>query len=80
VGALGTGGALLWIDGDCVDAPACTRFRDTKAPGLAAAGAGLVLGGVAAWLFVKDHQERRRAGVAVAPRPGGVSVWTYWDF
>ncbi len=80
VAALATGGVFLWIDGDCIDQPNCIRLRDTKVQGFAAIGAGVALGGVATWLFIKDHRAHRRGGVAVVPGAGGVSVWAGWEF
>ena len=78
--ALVTGGVLLWMDGGCIDEPDCTRLRDTKLPGFAAVGAGVVLGVTATWLFLKDRRARRRSGVAVVPGRDGISVWAGWEF
>lgn len=81
VGALGTGGYFLKIDGDCADAQ-CREFLDRKTPAYAALAGGAAIAGVAVVLWVvssggdDDDSEPRRAGFVVPTSGGAIAGYS----
>lgn len=78
--ALGAGVTLIAIDGndlDCERMPGqevCPEERNTLVGGLLSVAAGVGLGGVSGWMFVRDREHARRTEVSVEPTPGGASA------
>jgi hypothetical protein len=75
--ALGTGGALIAIDGTCaatvVPNRPCANVRETETAGLVVGGVGVALAAVAVYLFV-HRGEAAISGPYVAPTPGGATA------
>lgn len=72
--AVAGGVALIAINGSLTDCPPvgiCRSKYDTILPGLALAGAGLALGGLAVYFFVND---KSATAAAVIPLPGGAAA------
>ncbi len=84
VAGLVAGGVLLAIDDTCVeDVPAgvdCLELYDTKWPGVGAIGAGLALGGVATYLWIRARGKKRASPVSAIVAPGRVQVTAGWRF
>lgn len=68
--ALGIGGYLLSVDGDCADDP-CSYQRDTALPGWASVGGGVVLGGISVYLFLRGSGESGARSAFVIPTHDG---------
>jgi hypothetical protein len=76
--AVAGGVALIAINGSLTDCPpvgTCKSKYDTVLPGLALAGAGLALGGLAVYFIVNDKANDRSApSAAIIPLPGGAAA------
>lgn len=72
IAALGVGGYLLSVDGDCTDDP-CTYQRETSLPGWVTIGGGAALVGISVYLFVRGSGESttQRSATFVVPARGG---------
>jgi hypothetical protein len=70
--AMGVGGYLLSVDGDCTD-EACTYNRETSVTGWLGLGGGIVLTGISVYLFVRGDGESSAPdrGAFVVPTHGG---------
>lgn len=68
--ALGIGGYLLSVDGDCADDP-CSYQRDTQVSGWATVGGGAVLAGVTVYLFIRGSGDSSTKSAFVIPARGG---------
>jgi hypothetical protein len=75
VAALGTGVALVAIDGGCSMATMpgrpCNELYSTKTPGFVAIGGGAVLAGVSIWLFATGGGHPASHTAYVVPTDGG---------
>jgi hypothetical protein len=73
LGAMGVGGYLLSVDGDCTD-EACTYNRETSVSGWLTLSSGIVLTGISVYLFVRGGGEATAAdrGAFVVPTRDGV--------
>jgi hypothetical protein len=71
LGAMGVGGYLLSVDGDCTD-DACTYNRETSVSGWLTLSSGIVLTGVSVYLFVRGGSEAPDRGAFVVPTRDGV--------
>jgi hypothetical protein len=74
---VGTGVALLALDGNCSSDAAtgkvCPDVYDTKVAGFVALGAGVALGAVATWLWLGDRaSEKRSTSFWMAPTNDGL--------
>ncbi len=77
--AVVTGIALVVLDdGDtCTlegDQKQCPEVYDTKTSGVVSLGVGAAIGGISAWMFIRDRRDRRdarKARVSIQPTRGG---------
>jgi hypothetical protein len=74
LGALGTGGVLLSLDGGCQTEPpagvVCADVYNTAVPAYLTLGGGAVLAGVTVYLFVRGGSKRTKSAFVV-PTNGG---------
>jgi hypothetical protein len=80
VGALGTGGVLLFLDGRCpqklMPGQRCPNVYDLAAPGWLTVGGGAVVAAVAVYLFVRDSGSPSRSAYVTPTQGGAIAGFT----
>jgi hypothetical protein len=84
--AIAGGFYMISIDGNGVDCPPsdkptlCAYQYDTLKPGIGLVAGGVLLGGLATWMFLHDHHQSHPTLIGFAPISDGAGVWVMGEF